>query len=154
MRTFSHTFVSMLFMLAFALLLALTAQASEPELSQQFDNYEVHYSVFNTSFLTPEIAKSYGITRSKNQALVNIAVIRKNKDGSHQGVSAIIKGTVRDLIHSNDLDFFPVREEKAIYYLSPLRISDKQDVYFDISVQPDPNRSAYQLKFKKRLYVD
>lgn len=152
MRSFSHTFFITLSLLAFSF--SLTTQASEPQLVQQFDNYDVHYSIFNTSFLTPEIAKSYGITRSKNQALINIAVIRQNKDGSSEGVAAIVKGTVRDLIHTNDLDFFPVREEKAIYYLSPLRISDNQDVYFDISVQPDPNRSAYHLKFKKRLYVD
>ncbi len=149
MRTFSHTLIFTLFLLS----LALVAKASEPESVKKFDNYEVHYSVFNTSFLTPEIAKTYGITRSKNQALINIAVIKIDKDGS-KGVPAVVKGTVRDLIHSNDLDFFPVREEKAIYYLSPLRISDKQDVYFDISVQPDPNRSPYHLKFKKRLYVD
>lgn len=150
MRSLTYTLLSTLFLLT----LALTAQASEPQLVQKFDNYDVHYSVFNSSFLTPEIAKSYGITRSKNQALINIAVIRKNEDGTSQGVSAIVKGTVRDLIYTNDLDFFPVREEKAIYYLSPLRISDKQDIYFDISVQPDPNRSPYHLKFKKRLYVD
>lgn len=144
------TFLTILVLSIFS----LASQANDTQQIQTYDNYDIHYSVFNTSFLTPEIAKSYGITRSKNQALVNIAVIRKNSDGTREGVSAIIKGTVRDLIHSNDLDFFPVREENAIYYLSPLRISDKQDVYFDIEVQTDPNRSPYKVKFKKKLYVD
>jgi hypothetical protein len=136
------------------LVLSLFTARAQAEQVEHFGDYDVHYSVFNTSFLAADIAKSYGITRSKNQALVNISVLKKNRDGSSKAVSAIVKGKVGDLIHSYDLDFFTVREEKAIYYLSPMRISDKQEVYFTIDIQPDPNSSPLTLKFKKTLYID
>ena len=128
--------------------------AENDEYSKVFGDYEVHYSVFNTSFLTPEVASAYKIVRSKELALVNIAIRKKTGNGDTKAVPAIIKGSVRDLIHTTPLEFREVREQDAIYYLSNYKIDNKQTVYFSLSVQPDPNVSPYKLEFSKMLYVD
>lgn len=130
------------------------AYADNDEQVASFNNYDIHYSVFNTSFLAPEVASAYGITRSKELALVNIAVRKHKDEGESVAVPAIIHGNVRDLIHKSPLEFKEVREQNAVYYLSTVKIDHKQTVYFTISVQPDPNIKPYTFEFPKTLYVD
>ncbi len=121
---------------------------------QTFDNYEVHYSVFNTGFLTPEIAQAYNIVRSKSRALMNIAVLQKQADGTLKNVTAVVTGDQYDLIRTVPLGFTEVREELAIYYLGSFEFQNKTTLYFTLMIQPDPNKPAYKLQFNKMLYTD
>lgn len=141
-------------LLALMVLAGASSHAEDVQTSQTFDNYEVHYSVFNTSFLTPQVAAAYGITRSKNKALMNIAVLEKQPDGRMKNVTAILSGEQYDLIRHTPLTFQEVREEHAIYYLSSFDIQNRTTVYFTVNIQPDPNRPAYKLQFSKMLYRD
>ncbi len=138
------------------LLLGFIASYSfaQEDTSQTFGDYEVHYSVFNSSFITPDIAKAYGIVRSKSQALVNIAVLKKQLDGSMQAVSAVINGDVFDLVHRANLEFSEVREQDSVYYLANFDISHKIKVYFTVIVQSDPNTSPFKVTFNRTLYKD
>lgn len=133
---------------------AAATVAEELQTMQTFDRYEVHYSVFNTSFLSPQVAGAYGITRSKSKALMNIAVLEIQPDGSRRNVTAILSGDHYDLIRHTPLAFQEVREEKAIYYLSSFDIQHKATVYFTVNIQPDPDKPPYVLKFSKMLYRD
>jgi len=135
----------------FALLMPWSVEADQVK---EVDGYEIYYSIFNTSFLTPEIAAAYDIVRAKNRALVNIAVRKKKEGGGDKAVKAIVSGTVKDLIYRRPLEFFEVREEGSVYYLSELRFNHKEKLFFDINVQPDPNKRGYTVKFDKTLYVD
>ena len=56
---------------AVSLLLMLLAAASRAEM-RQFGSFEVHYSVFASSFLQPDIAAAYGIVRAKDLSLIHI----------------------------------------------------------------------------------
>ena len=146
---------SLLHIALFALLsTCLQASAEEMATSQTFDNYEIHYSVFNISFLTFEVVRAYGIVRSKSKALMNIAVLQKQADGTMKNIAAIVTGDQYDLIRNTPLSFQEVREEQAIYYLSSFEIQNHATIYFTINVQPDPNKPAYVLKFNKVLYKD
>lgn len=124
------------------------------ESMQQFGDYQVHYSVLNTSFISPEIAQHYNIVRSKNTAMMNIAVLKKQDDGSYRNVTALVTGEHNDLVRKEPLNFTQVREEHAIYYLATFTIHHKIDVYFTVNVQPDPNKPAFKLQWSKRLYRD
>jgi hypothetical protein len=132
------------------LLLPLTVSAEQ---KKSFGDYDVHYSVLNSTFITPENAKHYNITRSKNRALVNIAIRKQHRDGSSTAQRAIVKGSSSDLIHKSELEFNEITEPEAIYYIAELRFNDKELRSFDIKVQPDPNISPYTLKFSKTLYA-
>lgn len=127
---------------------------SEENNRKVFDSYEVHYSVFNTGFLTPQVAQAYNIVRSKSRAMINIAVLQKQADGKMKNVSARVSGDQYDLIRTVPLAFNEVREEQAIYYLSSFDFQNKTTLYFTVMIQPDPNKPAYKLQFNKLLYTD
>ena len=124
------------------------------ENNKVFGDYDVHYSVLNSTFITPQVAKAYEIVRGKNRALINIAVRKRLEKGTSRAKKALISGESSDLIHTKTLEFKEVVEQDAIYYLAELTFNDKELRTFTIKIQPDPNISPYTLKFQKTLYVD
>lgn len=137
----------------FSLLLASLVHSDDNV--QSFGRYEVHYSVFNTSFLTPEIAEAYQITRSKSKALMNIAVLEKQSDGRLKNINATITGEQYDLIRHEPLKFQRIQEEQAIYYLSTFDIQHRTTIFFTLNIQPESSTApAYKLQFNKMLYRD
>lgn len=127
-------------------------QAAEQQKS--FANYDVHYSVFNSTFISPKVAAAYGIVRGKNRGLVNISIREQLKSGEDVAKRAIVTGSSSDLIHRIELNFTEIIEKGAIYYIAEFTFDDKDLRHFDIKVQPNPNISPYQLKFSKALYKD
>ncbi len=130
----------------------LMAGSVAAEQKKVFGDYEVHYNALNSSTLTPEIAKQYGITRGGNQALVNIAVRKQDgKDGI--AVPAKVSGKVKNLLsQSSTLSFKEIKESNAIYYIAVFRFDDKDTVTFDLTVQPEGGAS-YPLTFNHTLWV-
>ena len=60
--------------LAFTLsvLLSVTVPSVFAEQAKEFGDYSIHYSAFTTDVLTPDVAKIYNITRSKNRAFLSV----------------------------------------------------------------------------------
>ncbi len=133
-----------------AVLLAGSAAAEQKKV---FGEYEVHYNALNSSALTAEVAKQYGLVRGGNQGLVNIAV--RKSDGKNGIASAAkISGNVRNLLSQrNNLSFKEIREGDAIYYIAVFRFDDKDTLTFDLTVQPDGQSSSYPLSFNQTLWV-
>ncbi len=61
------------FLLPLLLICSLAFPASARQ-SEMFDQSELHHSVANTTFLAPKIAATYGITRDKEKAILNLAM--------------------------------------------------------------------------------
>lgn len=138
-------------------LLALLAAAPAATADQfvAYGEYEVHYNAFNSTFLEPDVAESYGLTRSKNLALINVSVLQKQGDGSKQAVTAKVTGSASNLIgQSEDLSFKEIREADALYYIGGLRFSGEQQMRITLDVQPDPNQPAYSIQFEQTFYPE
>jgi hypothetical protein len=62
-----------------ALLLSLATFAVYADESKQkiVDDYTIHFNAVSTDILTPEIARTYDIVRSKNRAFLNVSVRKK-----------------------------------------------------------------------------
>ena len=119
---------------------------------KEFGNYKVFYSSFNSSFILPEVASAYNITRGKDKGLVNIAVIRGDQAG---GTTALVKGTVSNMLAQQQvLNFFEVREGNTVYYLAPFEFDNEDSMTFKIQVQPDPNKPSKSLSFQNKFYYD
>ncbi|MCV6611851.1 MAG: DUF4426 domain-containing protein, partial [Amphritea sp.] len=103
------------------LLTMLAATFAYPAMAEQMvshGDYMIHYNAFNSSFLQPEVASSYGIQRSKTKGLLNVSVLQKQADGSTKPVSAVIEGEVANLIaQKQTLSFSKVEETNALYYI-------------------------------------
>ncbi len=140
--------------LLFTASLLFSMQALSAEQEKIFGPYHVHYSVFNSTFLTPDVATAYKITRGKNRAIINIAIRKQLKNGDDIAQRAIVSGSSSDLIHRQTLEFQEIEEQAAIYYLAEFKFNDKELRSFTIKIQPDPNIAPYTLKFSKTLYED
>ena len=116
-----------LFLLLFSLCLALPAAA---ERKYSFDDVDVHYSAFNSSFLQPQIAAAAGLTRSGKQGVLNIAVLKGGKP-----ITATVSGQIRNLMGQiSNLSFRQVREGDAVYYLAQFPIGE-ETLSFTVNVQ-------------------
>jgi hypothetical protein len=139
-----------------SLLLGLSAHAQEAppvtSTSSSFGKDTVHYSVVNTTFLTPQVARSYGIVRGEDKFIINVSV-RRQLDGSNIAVRAKVKGSSSDLIHRTPLEFKEIIEQDAIYYIAEFELSNDERQDFRLSVNVD-NRPSYDIQFNKMLYID
>jgi hypothetical protein len=133
-------------LLFIALCLSLPAIA---ERKQSFGDLDVHYSAFNSSFLQPEIAAAVGLSRSKTQGVVNIAVLKAGKASD-----ASVDGQVRNLLgQSYALKFKEVNEGEAIYYLAQFPFEDREMLRFTINVKADGG-NTHSLDFNQEFFPD
>ena len=94
------------------LLLALAAPVAAN--SMRVGDITVHFNAVPTTSLTAEVARSYGVTRSANRALVNIAV-RQGEPGADRALAATVRlVAVNEAGQRNDLRAREVREGDAI----------------------------------------
>lgn len=120
------------------------------EQKMSLGGWDVHYMVVNTTFLTPEVASTYGIIRSKYNALVNISVLDKEtKEAQRLSVS----GEATNLLgNTRDLSFKKVEDGDAIYYLSVLPFRDQETFRFNIEIRK--GNDSETLRFKQQMYTD
>ena len=132
--------------LVFCLLLALPAVA---ERKQTFGELDVHYSVFNSSFLQPDVAAAAGLTRSKTVGVLNIAAL---KDG--KGQAAKVSGTLKNLLgQTSELKFKQVLETGAVYYLAEFPLRQREMLTFSIQVQIG-DAAPHTLTFNQEVFPD
>ena len=129
------------------LLLATLVQAEQKEV---IGDWEVHYMALTTTFLTPQVAKDYGIVRSRYNGLINISVLdRKTKLAQ----SVVLTGQARNLLGViKNLSFQQVKEGNSIYYLAVLPFSDREQYRFEITINDGKEQKT--LKFQHKFYSD
>lgn len=110
---------------------AMAADVIKSERQETFGDVTVHYNTFNSTYLTPDIAKAAELIRSKNQGVINVSVI---KDGKPQ--TAQVSGTVKDLTsQSVPLQFKQITETGAVYYIAQYPVPQQEIRTFEIKVQ-------------------
>lgn len=132
-------------MLLAALLAAATASA---ERKQAIGSYEAHYTLVPTLFLKPAVAADYGITRSRDRALLNVSVL----DADGRPVQVQITGTVRNLLEQQQvLDLREVTEGEAVYYMTEVRHTDREVLRFRFDVVT-PDGGRHQFNFQQQMF--
>ncbi|ODC04702.1 hypothetical protein BFW38_15365 [Terasakiispira papahanaumokuakeensis] len=136
-------------------LISVWAMPAYAERYETYGDYQIHYNAVTTSFLQPEVAQAYNIVRSRYQALVNIAVLKVNADGSTTPVNAVVTGEAGNLAEqSRTLSFRTIREQEAIYSIATFRFTEDEPTRFRLQVRADPNQPPYELTFIDRFYAD
>ncbi|MBV4539076.1 DUF4426 domain-containing protein [Pseudomonas urmiensis] len=136
-----------LFLISLCLALpVLAADAAKPERKQDFGDVTVHYSAFTSSMLQPEIAAATGLTRSKNQGVLNIAVLKAGKPGM-----AVVSGTVKDLTgRSSPLSFKQIADQGAVYYIAQFKIDQAETLTFDLNIET--GGVSHKLSFNQEVF--
>jgi hypothetical protein len=127
-----------------------TAQAEQ---KQQVGNFDIHYMALSSTFITPAIAKTYGIERSRYTGLVNITVLDRSQEGM-PAVAVEISGLANNLLDARiDLKFKEIREGNSIYYIAEVPYRDDQEINFEIAIKYAKKLNT-ALKFKQKFYID
>ncbi|MFV0575236.1 MAG: DUF4426 domain-containing protein [Vibrio sp.] len=143
------------------LLLVLCVLVSQTSLSQtneagQFKtikNSEVHYSAFNSTMLTPEVATQYKLKRNGYSAILNISILDTSKLGK-PAIDAKLKGTSKNLVgQTRTLEFRQIKEGSAIYYLAEFPITEEETLTFNIDVDAG-NTGSGPLTFTQKFYIE
>lgn len=141
----------LLAVLVFLMLLSLPALPG----TEEFGDYRVHYNVVNSTFLKPDIAEQYGITRGSRSAFINVSVQKLQSGGSPEPVTAVISGTKENLMQQNEaISFNEVREGNAIYYIGEFEFSNAEPVFFRLDVQPEGRGPEYSVQWDTRVYIN
>jgi hypothetical protein len=137
----------LLFLISFA-----PVQAQET--AQQFGDYVIHYNAVNTDFLTPDIARNYGIKRSKNRILLTVAVLKGDMGVAGQPVPADIKAHVTNLSdQTKSLDLKEIKDGNAIYYIDTFSVTNKETVDIFITAQPKNGGPTMDVKFRRQFFT-
>lgn len=135
-------------------LLALVLPAvALAEQAQKFDDVEIHYNALSTHDLAPEIAKSYGITRSKGRGLLTVSVLKKNPVGVSYPVPAEIQVSATTIYSQTvSVNMREIKEGGAIYYLGEFRMAPPETLKFAISAKPEGAAQAYRFDYPQSFY--
>lgn len=134
---------------------AVAAPLSHADQKKDVGPYEIHYSVIPSGFLTPEVAQSYGITRSKAIGLVNISVLEKQENGLPKPVSALVEGhVINDIRQHRPLSFRQVEEGPAVYYLSQFQFGEGERLEYRANIRPRGHDRSYPIRFTEGLFND
>ncbi|MCH7537925.1 MAG: DUF4426 domain-containing protein [Proteobacteria bacterium] len=130
---------------------ALPAGASSADIGDHI----VHFSAQSTDQLPPLVAREYNIVRSKDRAMLNVSVIRKE---DNLPVPAEIK--VKTINLTSQLKNVTMRRideagpTAAIYYIGETPVANREWLIFDISVKPEGVILPTNVRFKKQFYTD
>ncbi len=131
-----------------------TVPAAQPAAASDADigNHVVHFSAQSTDQLPPEVARAYGIVRSKNRAMLNVSIL---KEGTTDAVTADV--TVRTVNLAGQLKNVTMRkiqEGEAIYYIGETGIANQETLIFNISITPEGSIDTSDVSFTRQFYTN
>ncbi|MGR8946571.1 MAG: DUF4426 domain-containing protein [Gammaproteobacteria bacterium] len=147
------------FLLVLSFALVICCSASYAEQSSSFGDYVVHYNALTTDQILPSVARPYGILRSKNRALLNIAVQKKVMGTPVQAVEAELEVTATNLnaqlktVEMRQITSSADEGTTAIYYIGELPVAHKETVKFNVHVKPAGDNSAHEFVFEQQFFT-
>ncbi len=134
-----------------SLLFSLPAQA---ENAQDFGDYVVHYNALTTDNLPPTVTREYGITRSKNRAMLNVAILRKVLGTTGEPVAAKVSATVSNLTgQQREIELREIGEGSAIYYIGEFGVNHEENLDFTVVAHPEGHDRPLRVQFQQRFFT-
>jgi hypothetical protein len=139
-----------------ALLAVIFSTTASAQQALQFGEYSIHYNALNSSLISPEVAKVYGIRRSDSRALINISVLKNAENELPRAVKANVTASGRNLTgQTREVDMREVNEgDDAIYYIGELSVRNMETFDFTVMVTPEGQSKPYTLKFRQQFYTE
>ena len=123
--------------------------------SSDIGDYVVHFNALSTDQLTPLVASSFGIVRSKNRAMLNVSIIRESDGVPVPGeVTVKTKNLTGQLKNVTMTRKDEPGDPPAIYYIGITPVANRETLIFDISVTPEGDTESSDIRFKRQFYTD
>lgn len=133
----------------------LFTSAAMAERSAEFGEYQIHYNALRTDVIEPGIARAYGIIRSKNRALVNVAILRKVMGMATQPVRAKVSVSAVNLNSQlREIDIRELDDNGAIYYIGEIPINNNETLKFNLTVTPADETQGYTTSFEQEFFTE
>jgi hypothetical protein len=131
------------------------AQVSSESFQLQGD-YELHYNAIRTDQLSADIARAYGIERSKNKVLLNVSVLNKPAgSGIGKAVDADVQVTAKNLNGQiKEVTLRRIAEEQAIYYIGEVGFSGSETLVFSITATPSGSTTPITATLTREFFSD
>jgi hypothetical protein len=132
-------------------------QAARPaaDTQQDFGDFEVHYNAIRTDQLSPDIARAYGIERSANRVLLNVAMLAKSADGTTRPLDGAVAASAHNLNGQlKSLAMRRVQEGQAVYFIGEVGISGEEILVFSIDLEPASGGGRRTVQFKREFFAD
>lgn len=131
-----------------------TVPQAQPASASDVDigDHIVHFSAQSTDQLEPDVARAYGIVRSKNRVMLTVSVL---KEGTTTVVPAEV--TVRTVNLAGQLKNVTMRkiqEQEAIYYIGETAVANRETLVFNISITPEGATKASDVRFTRKFYTN
>ena len=125
------------------------------ESTKDFGDYVLYFNALNTDQLSSDIAREYGIVRSKSRALLNVSIHRKLANGQTEAVTGAVSASAINLNGQlKTMTLREIREDTAIYYIGELGITDGEVLIYTIDATPSNDPSRFTVRFKKQFFVE
>lgn len=132
-------------------LLSLSALAG----SKDFGDQQVLYSVFPSTFLSPEVAQANNLQRSGGIGVVSISIMKETGENTMQPLSGQVEGQVsNDIQQVRQLGFRRITEGDAVYFIAQYQYSSGELMTFNITARPTGSEDELSLRFSHTLFND
>lgn len=140
-------------MLSLTLGLLMFAQVQAGQ--EEFGDYQVHWSVFPSTFLDPEVARANNLQRSRGIGIINISIMTEGEHGQIQPVGGQVQGQVaNDIQQVNFLAFRRIQEGDAVYFIAQYQHRPGDLMTFNITARPTGHNRDLQVRFSHTLFTD
>ncbi|HEB55271.1 MAG TPA: DUF4426 domain-containing protein [Gammaproteobacteria bacterium] len=137
------------------LLLFIPPLQADTTRSQDLGDYVVHYNALPTEILQADIARQYGITRSKFRGFITVSILKKTGSASGKPVKAKISASASNLNQQNkNLSLRQVEEGSAVYYVDDFRIADLETLNFKLKISPENSHKNFTVNFRQQFFTN
>ncbi|MFA5240762.1 MAG: DUF4426 domain-containing protein [Sulfuricella sp.] len=117
---------------------------------QKFGDVDVNYNVVTTDTLAPQVARAYGIQRSKNRLLLTVAVSRMDERNIPRPVSADVTAhTVNMIEQQRQIKMRNIKEGEAIYYIGDFSFATPDFLRFTLNVAEPGAAKPWKIEFQR-----
>ncbi len=124
------------------------------ERSKDFGDYVLHFNALTTDQLPADVAKNFGIARSKSRAMLNIVMIQKVEGTLGRSVKGEVTAKTTNLTGQlKNLELRPLTEGDATYYIGTIQVADSEVLVFDIEATPEGTTQPMTVRFQQQFFT-
>ena len=136
-----------------AMLSLQPVRAADDDQIWSLGDYVVHANAMRTDFLAPEVAGKLGIERRDDRGMLSVSVKAKGDDPLPENVEAEVRTTATTEGQRQTINMEAHGDDGVTYYIGTFPIRHRQQVTFDVQVEPITAEQTYSLTFDRVFFT-
>jgi hypothetical protein len=128
-------------------------RAADDDQTWSLGDYVVHANAMRTDFLAPEVARKLGIERRDDRGMLTVSVKEKGDDPLPENVEAEVRTTTTIEDQRRTVNMEAHGDDGVTYYIGTFPIRHRQQVTFDVQVEPITAEQTYSLTFDRVFFT-